>query len=38
MGARLATGDLIWALEDDDLLSAGAVSSCDEVLRLAEPA
>jgi hypothetical protein len=38
MGARLATGDLVWALDDDDLLSAGVISSCDEVFRLAESA
>jgi hypothetical protein len=38
MGARLATDDLVWALDDDDLLSAGAVSSCDEIFRPAESA
>jgi len=28
MGSRVATGDLIWQLDDDDLLAADAISTC----------
>jgi glycosyltransferase involved in cell wall biosynthesis len=30
-GAREAKGDLVWQLDDDDLLAAGAISACVQV-------